>query len=297
MKLPLVILALLAAFSGRAQDWLKPADSLDTQRQTTVLITGGIAYGLTLFALDRLWYSDYQRSSFQLKNDNVEWLQMDKAGHGYAAYHLSRLGAEAMAWSGSSKKTQLVAGTASALGFLTAIEIMDGHSKRWGFSWGDMAANVAGAGLFAGQELLWQEQRIIPKFSFHTTPYASERPEALGASVPEQVFKDYNGQTYWLSANLQSFGIAKSPSWLNLAFGYGAEGMITANDDLINTVFLPEKSRFRQYYLSLDADLTKIKTDSATLRTLFSIFNTIKIPAPALEINEKGIVKFHPAFF
>ena len=85
MKLPLVILALLAAFSGRAQDWLKPADSLDTQRQTTVLITGGIAYGLTLFALDRLWYSDYQRSSFQLKNDNVEWLQMDKAGHGYAA--------------------------------------------------------------------------------------------------------------------------------------------------------------------------------------------------------------------
>src|SRR5690606_18430688 len=128
--------------------------------------------------------------SFQLKNDNADWLQMDKAGHAYASYHLSRLGAEALSWSGSSKKVQLAAGTGSALAFLTAIEIMDGHSAKWGFSWGDVAANVSGAGLFVGQELLWNEQRIIPKFSFHTTIYASARPDALGSSVSEQIFKD-----------------------------------------------------------------------------------------------------------
>ncbi len=287
---------LLTGFLSHAQ-WLVPADTLDVKRQRTVMVTGAAGYGLAVVALNQLWYSDHERSNFKLKNDNAEWLQMDKAGHGYAGYHLSRLGSEALAWSGSSQKTQVIAGTASALGFLTAIEIMDGHSARWGFSWGDMGANVAGAGLFAGQELLWDEQRIIPKFSFHTTVYASERPEALGASVPEQLFKDYNGQTYWLSANLHAFGVRKAPRWLNVAFGYGAEGMITANDDLVNTVFLPDKARFRQYYISLDADLTKIRTKSGVLRTLFSIFNTVKIPAPTLEINEKGIVKFYPVYF
>ncbi|OJU23360.1 MAG: hypothetical protein BGN92_03335 [Sphingobacteriales bacterium 41-5] len=52
-------------------------------------------------------------------------------------------------------------------GFLTVIEILDGFSNKWGFSWGDMAANVFGAGMFQGQQLLWNEQRIKFKFSFH----------------------------------------------------------------------------------------------------------------------------------
>ncbi len=279
------------------QNWLIPADSLHKPRHRAVLIGGGLSYGLTLAALDRLWYADYQRSSFQIKNDNSEWLQMDKAGHTYAGYHLSRLGADALAWSGASKSSQLWVGTASAMGFLTAVEIMDGHSKRWGFSYGDMAANLAGAGFYVGQELLWKEQRFIPKFSFHSTVYASRRPDALGSTVPEQIFKDYNGQTYWLSGNLRAFGLKAAPGWLNLAVGYGAEGMITANDVLTNTIFLPEGERFRQFYVGIDADLTRIKTNSAVLRTIFSVVNTLKIPAPALEISEKGTVKFIPIYF
>jgi hypothetical protein len=35
-------------------------------------------------------------------------------------------------------------------------------------------------------------------------------------------------KTYWLSVNLHSFSKAqKIPKWLNLAIGYGADGMIT----------------------------------------------------------------------
>ena len=38
---------------------------------------------------------------------------------------------------------------------------------------------------------------LHPKFSFHQTKFASQRPETLGASLNEQILKDYNGQTYW----------------------------------------------------------------------------------------------------
>ena len=90
---------------------------------------------------------------------------------------------------------------------------------------------------------------------------------------------------------------SKVPKWVNLALGYGAEGMITGNDDFVNTVFLPEDKRVRQIYLSLDVDLTKIKSKSHFIKTLFSVINTIKIPAPTVEFRESGTVKFHLLYF
>ena len=152
--------------------------------------------------------------------------------------------------------------------------------------------------MYVSQELLWKEQRIIPKFSFHTTPYASARPEVLGSTITEQILKDYNGQTYWLSANIHSFAkTSKFPKWLNVAIGYGAEGMITGYDDFVNTVFLPESKRYRQFYLSLDVDLTKIETKSHFVKTILTVFNFIKIPAPTIEIRGNGGTKFHFIYF
>jgi hypothetical protein len=79
----------------------------------------------------------------------------------------------------SLEKSQLVYG--SGLGFLlTAVEVMDGYSSEWGASTGDIIANASGTALYVSQELLWSEQRIIPKFSFHTSQYARYRPNVLG---------------------------------------------------------------------------------------------------------------------
>jgi hypothetical protein len=211
---------------------------------------------------------------------------------------LGSFGAKALKWSGSDSKSQLLYGATLGLGFLTVVEVFDGYSSQWGASLGDVAANVSGTALYVSQELLWKEQRITPKFSFHTTLFASARPTVLGSSVPEQILKDYNGQTYWLSVNIHSFfKQSKIPKWLNLAAGYGAEGMITGNEGLINTVFLPESERYRQFYLSLDVDLTKIETKSHFVKTLLTIFNTIKIPAPTFEIRGNGTSKMHFVYF
>ena len=178
------------------------------------------------------------------------------------------------------------------------IEVFDGYSANWGASLGDVVANVSGTALYVSQELLWKEQRITPKFSFHTTHYASLRPDVLGSSFNEQILKDYNGQTYWLSCNIQSFFAAsKIPKWFSIAIGYGAEGMIEGSDTSSNAIFLPETERFRQFYPSFDVDLTRIPTKNHTLKTIFSLFNTIKIPAPTLEVLGNGRFKWHAVYF
>jgi len=253
--------------------------------------------GLTLLGLNQLWYKDYPQSKFHTINDFGEWLQMDKLGHVFTSYQLGRIGANVLNWSGVSKRDQLLYGATLGFVFLTTVEVFDGFSEEWGFSWSDMLANAMGSGLYIGQELLWNEQRFAIKFSFHQTKYASQRPDKLGDGFFEELIKDYNGQTYWLSANLYSFfKESKIPKWLNVAIGYGVDGLLTGKEET-NIDPLLDQNRSRQWYLSLDIDLTKIQTDSHVLRTIFDVFNTIKVPFPAVEFTEKNGVKLHGILF
>ncbi len=286
-------------FSQNTSDsFFKPSDSLDTKRQNAVIISEAVLATGTLIGLNQVWYAEYPKSDFHFINDNSEWLQMDKAGHVFSSYHLGRFGAEMLQWSGANKKNQMLYGAGLGFVFLTAVEVLDGYSSEWGASLGDVVANASGTALYISQELIWKEQRITPKFSFHATKYASYRPEVLGSSFTEQILKDYNGQTYWLSVNLHSFAkSSKIPKWLNLALGYGADGMITGNKEDTPPVLTSNPKRFRQFYLSLDVDLTKIKTKSHFLKTVFSIFNTVKIPAPTIEFVRFNDIKYHLIYF
>lgn len=277
--------------------FLTPSDSLNTARRNALVITEASVIGLSLVGLNQLWYADYEKSKLHTLNDNDEWLQMDKFGHIFSSYQVGRAGAELLHWSGVGKKDQLLYGATLGFGFLTVVEVFDGYSKEWGFSWGDMISNAAGTGLYVGQELLWEEQRVTLKYSFHQTKYASQRPDKLGEGLLEEILKDYNGQTYWLSANVHSFfKNGKIPKWLNVAFGYGAEGMLTGNEETEDLSFL-NQNRKRQYYLSLDVDLSRIKTDSHFLKSIFSVLNVIKVPFPTLEFTDKNGLKFHTIYF
>lgn len=297
----LFIISFLISSSAISQSktdlFLTPSDTLNKPRRNAVVITEATLGVTTLVGLNQLWYSDYDQSKFHTINDNGEWMQMDKLGHVLTSYYVGRVGADVLNWSGVSEKDQLIYGATLGLTFLTVVEVFDGYSEEWGFSWGDMASNVAGTGLYVGQELLWNEQRMTLKYSFHQTKYADLRPERLGENFLEQTLKDYNGQTYWLSANIHSFfKKSKVPKWLNVAVGYGAEGMLTGNDESDSLDF-PNQDRIRQYYLSLDIDLSRIKTNSRVLKSILGVINFIKIPAPTFEINSKGRLKFHSIYF
>lgn len=293
------LISSIPVFSQNGIDsFLKPSDSLNVKRRNAVVVTEAIAVSGALIGLNELWYKDYPHSKFHFINDNNQWLQMDKLGHMYSAYHIGSAGANLLQWSGASRKQQLIYGSTLGFAFLTAVEVLDGFSQKWGASTGDVIANATGTGLFVAQELAWKEQRIVPKFSFHQTSYAQVRPELLGKSFNEQILKDYNGQTYWLSVNVHSFfKQSKIPKWFNLAVGYGADGMLTGDNEKPTDLIIPETQRSRQFYLSFDADLTKIETKSHVLKTLFSIFNTIKVPAPTLEFTASQRVKLHFIYF
>ena len=272
--------------------FLTPSDTLNTNRRNAVIISEASLATLTLIGLNQLWYTDFPKSKLHSVNDFDEWQQMDKMGHVFSAYQLTRIGAEALDWSGVSEKNQLIYSSALSLGFLTTVEIFDGYSKEWGFSWSDVAANIAGTGIYVGQELLWQEQRITMKYSFHRTSLASKRPDKLGDGFFEEALKDYNGQTIWLSANVNAFTNTRTlPKWLNIAVGYGANGMLTGISE--PDIFGVHPERYRQFYLSLDVDLTRIDTKSRFLKSVFSLINVLKIPAPTIEYNGKNRLTFH----
>lgn len=272
-------------------------DSINNKRLWTVAISETALTTASFIGLNTLWYKDYPRSSFQFFNDNDEWLGLDKAGHLNSSYHISRLSTKAFQWTGLAKNKAILYGGSSAMIYMTGIEVLDGFSAQWGFSWGDMLANTGGAALFMLQEWGWEEQRMRIKFSFMPSKFAQFRPELLGSNTLQQSLKDYNGQTHWLSINPHSFlrEDSRFPKWLNIAFGYGADGMTGAVENPPD--ISPNFERYSQYYFSLDLDLEKIPCKKPWVKTLLSTLNLIKIPFPALEYNKKDKMRFHVVYF
>ncbi len=278
-------------------DTLKPS-KLRTKRLALVAGSGVALYSGVMIGLNSLWYKDYPRSAFHLFNDNKEWLQMDKIGHATTAYYVGKIGIEVFHWTGMKSTPAIILGGSIGLLFLSGVEVLDGYSTQWGFSGGDMLANVAGAGLVIGQQLIWKEQRIGIKFSYYPSGYPQYRPSALGKNFSEQVLKDYNAQSYWLSCNIADFCRSESrfPKWLNVAIGYGANGMTGAlvnSSDLGAPIPLVPFERSRQYYLALDVELAKLKTKNPILNTVFKSIGFIKFPSPALEYHERNGFKWH----
>ena len=260
-------------------------------KQRKVVIVSSATYTVSMAGLYQVWYKDAERQSFQFFDDNREWKQVDKVGHFFTTFHLSNAGSKTLQWSDLPKNKADRIGTITGFLMMLPIEIFDGFSNAYGASWGDLAANAGGSALFYSQQLLWGETRITPKFTFHQTAFANQRPELLGEILYSQIIKDYNGQTYWLSFDMDEF--IKFPRWLNIAAGYGADGMIYADDSKnLSAGIMP----YRQYYLSFDIDLHDIKTKSKVLKKFFSVFNVIRFPAPAVEFSRKG-VKVHGLYY
>jgi hypothetical protein len=285
------------------------ADSLKLQKQvrqrTRIVAAVNVAgYGASMAALYATWYKDYPQGSFHTFDDVAEWKQMDKIGHVYSAYAWSNASMEMWRWTGIDRKKRIWLGGMSGAAYQTAIEVLDGFSTQWGWSWADFGANMLGSGMLVAQELAWDEQRIRMKLSFHRKRYDdpvlnSRANEIFGSSLAERALKDYNGQTYWLSATPRSFFPAsRIPSWLQVSLGTGVEGVFgarsnTAIDKDGNfTFYRPDVQRYRQWYLAPDVDLSKIKTNRKGIRMALDILNVIKFPAPSLEYSN-GKMRFN----
>jgi hypothetical protein len=249
--------------------------------------------------LQYVWYKDHEKVKFHFYNDLAGYNQMDKFGHIYGSYVQSHIGFNSLLWVGLERNKAALYG--GSIGFLMQlpIEVCDGMYEGWGFSWSDIGANAFGSALFIAQELIFQEQIIKYKFSFSPSRYAKQANGYLGSGL-NQFLNDYNGHTYWLSTGIKNAVEGdKIPPWLNIAVGYSAGGMFGEfeNIESYKGVEIPETQRYRQFLFSLDIDFSKIPTQNPVLKKVFNSLFALKMPFPALEINTKGQVIFHPLYF
>lgn len=268
------------------------------------------------------WYSKYGRSKFHFFNDFGEWNQMDKISHAFSAYFISKWTGDLFSWAGVKEKHAIWIGMLNAQMWQLSIEINDGFQDKWGFSWGDIAFNLTGSLFYGIQQYLWHDQKIQLKISAkperYPSKYQARTDDLYGTSFTELILKDYNAMTYWLSVSPGAFiknPASKYPKWLQFSLGYGAAGMLgghenkwcasaTSDIDISNCdpsdiVVADDMQRIRQFYLSADIDWTKIPVKRAWARTCLGILNIIKLPFPALELNnsDSNKAKFHWLMF
>ncbi len=267
------------AAQGQSLDTVPP---INKKSLNGIIIGSGLAYTGAMIGLSQAWYSNYDKQSFHFFDDSDEWKQVDKVGHFYSTFQLSYIASKALQWSNVPQKKSDKIGALAGFMVMSSIEILDGFSAGYGASVSDLAANAVGSAFYIGQSLIWKEVRIYPKFSFHQTEYAAMRPDVLGDGLSE-LLKDYNGQTYWLSVDMDKF--VRFPKWINLAVGYGAEEMIYANDSQNQAVGYDP---YRQFYVSIDFDLTCIHTRSKVVKGLIFFANMIKLPGPTISFSKKG---------
>lgn len=271
------------------------------RRVRLVAMANVVGYAGSMTGLYSAWYKQYPQSHFHTFNDIKEWQQMDKLGHIMSAYGISKGSMEIWRWTGIDRKKRIWLGGITGAAYQTVIEVLDGFSTEWGWSWGDIGANMIGSGTFIAQELAWDDQRIQFKYSFHRKSYndasLNDRSDILfGKNTVSRFLKDYNGTTFWISVTPKSFfPESKLPAWLQFSIGTGAEGMFgafdnTGKDKQGNIIFnRPDIKRYRQWYLAPDIDLTKIKTNKKGIRLLLDVLNIFKFPAPAMELSNGKI--------
>jgi len=303
-------------FDHRKTSFFTPSDTFNAKRFKYALGISATTYTGFSIGLYQTWYKQYPQEGFHFFNDVGEWNNMDKVGHVYTAYFQGVLCYKGAKWTGLNDDKSILVGAICGGLFQSTIEMMDAYSSQWGFSVADFGANITGIGIYALQQKYWKEQRITLKVSSLPSRYddfsvtnsdglsisLQERADDLfGTSYPERFLKDYNAQAYWASVNVHSFLPEgnKWPAWLNIALGYGADNMFGGFENTWGTednpYQVPENlyPRIQQYYLGLDLDLTKIKSNNDFVNGLLSIFNIFKAPSPAIELNSRGEVSFH----
>lgn len=276
----------------------QPETTLSKKRLITISSSICGVWAGSIIGLQTIWYNDTIPNKFKFFDDSKNWLQMDKVGHVYTAYQLNRLTTGLYLWTGLDNKKATWIGFGISTGFQTTLEILDGFSGTWGWSWADVASNTFGSALYTSQQLIWEEQRILPKFSYSPSPFASVRPEVLGSTFAESFLKDYNGQSYWISFSPGSFlSESRIPKWACLSFGYSAHEKLVGSQPTFTDPFTGiTYHEQREFLFSFDIDFSQLDIKKPWLKTIVKQFNYLKVPFPTM-ILRNGQVIAHPFYF
>jgi len=263
----MIVLSLILALTTLC---CPPDTTTSTQYNSSPSISRlGLIAGSTVISATALyiyqrnaWWKD-QRGPFHIQNDWEYALWADKLGHLLGGIFISKLYHHLFLWAGLSDHTSQWIGAGVGSLYLLYIEVQDGFARDWGFSPGDAAFDLIGA----FYPLLQRRFPLLQPISIKMSYWPSGRPN-------KAVFDDYEGQTYWLTANLRALGIRQSPSWLNLAIGYAARKPGRWG-------FLTEP----RFFVGIDFELSDLLTPRVTqLPFAKPLLESFHAPAPALQV-------------
>ncbi len=246
---------------------------------------------ISLVGINEIWYKNYPRSGFHFFDDFKEWNGMDKIGHACTSYQLNKV--SHTLFEKNNIKNPLLKSSLYTFGYMLGVELLDGYSTEWGFSIYDVIGNGLGTLLYSFQEYKLKNQPFKFKFSSQETPYASCRPSILGENRLQQIFKDYNGQTYWITFNYNELWNKKIKlfDYVDFAVGYSINGFtgghnnpeIASCDCIISEC--NNLKRTSQFIFSMDLNASKIKKNHPIIGKFLLPFDIVKIPFPAFIIN------------
>ncbi len=165
------------------------------------------------------WWSDGLTGNFRTTSEG--WFGRDtyaggadKMGHLFFGYAGTRLMARGFESLGNSPDDALRLGAATTFGTLVAIEVVDGFSKKWRFSYEDAIMNAAGTALGVFFE---RSPRLDGLLDFRLMYRPTRSFDPVG---------DYSGQTYLLVAKAAGVPALNRSGmrYLELAVGYGSRG-------------------------------------------------------------------------
>ncbi|MBU3700146.1 MAG: DUF2279 domain-containing protein [Candidatus Kapabacteria bacterium] len=246
------------------------APGIDGWRLGAISTVGIGAFAIGHGWLNNLWWKGAP-ADFHV-NWQQDWtyaLGADKLGHAYFTSMASKVIAGSLRWSGVDTLTALWTGSAVALTYQTYNEIRDGYSVNYGFSPGDVAANVIGAALPVLQHYVPALRNVTFQISF----YASE---PFRSGMYNAIIDDYESTTHWLSFDVYEMLPAEAqawyPSYLNIALGHSVRGLVGPGP------------REHVLVLSLDWNVKRLPCLPNWLRSAFEWLHMYHLPAPAVEI-------------
>ena len=236
------------------------------------VVVGGTVVGFTLghVVLNDLWWKGTQ-APFHInrRQDYLYALNADKDGHMTFAFITSTVYGDLFRWTGMDSATAIWSGAGVSMAYQTYIEIRDGYSQDFGFSWGDMAANFIGASLPIAKHYAPVLRPIDLQISFWPS-------QEFKDGSHRSIIDDYTSTTHWLSASIYDWMPPAwqewYPPWLGISIGHSVRDLNGIGGG------------FHTVYLSLDWNLHRIKGLPDWLRSVFRVLHLYHLPAPAVQI-------------
>jgi len=268
------VAALPSAATGDTQP--KPDDAPPNLQLRNTLIIGTGATLVAAYGSHNWWRSGFG-GGFDTANEGwfgsgTGYGGADKLGHVYSNYAGVRLLTPLFESAGNSREASVSLAAWSTLGIYTAVEVVDGYSRRWKFSPQDAIANAAGALLGV---VLETHPELDAIFDFRVDYRRSPR------SPDFDPFGDYSAQKYLLVVKADGFAPLrenKALRYFEVALGYGTRGYDTGGE------------RHRDAYLGLSLNLTRLLADgvyegrmhsTAFQRGTDRLFDLVQFPAIA----------------